>query len=267
MAISGIIFDIRRFCLHDGPGIRTTVFFKGCPLDCCWCHNPEARAPYPETFALNPVTSSPFPNRKQTQIGYSADVETVLREVSRDLPFYDQSGGGVTFSGGEPTAQPEFLQALLSACKQNGLHTAVDTCGHAPFELFERISRLTDLFLFDLKLMDDKKHREFTGTPNDLILENLRRLSETARDIWIRVPLIPGITDTEENLDAIAEFLRPLTAIRRISLLPYNKLGEDKIARFQLARTSLNRTPQVRAEIVAKAGRFVSLGLEVMIGG
>jgi len=266
MAVSGVIFDIRRFCLHDGPGIRTTVFFKGCPLNCCWCHNPEARTSSPETFTLNSEFGSGDTRRRQTQIGYTTDVDTIRQELLRDTPFYDQSGGGVTFSGGEPTAQPEFLEAVLTACKENGLNTAVDTCGHAPSELFDRINPLTDLFLFDLKLMDNRRHQEFTGMPNDLILANLRKVASIAREVWVRVPLIPEITDTEENLEAIAEFLRPLP-IRRINLLPYNKLGEDKIERFHLARKSLNRTPQLRPEIELKAGRFAALGLEVTIGG
>ena len=265
--MTGLIFDIRRFCLHDGPGIRTTVFFKGCPLDCCWCHNPEARAPYPETFTLNPQSNSGNRRQHQRQVGYVTDVETIVRELIRDFLFYEQSGGGVSFSGGEPTSQPEFLEALLQRCKELGLHTAVDTCGHAPFEVFRRINSLTDLFLFDLKLMDNHKHREFTGATNELILDNLRKLSEMSREIWIRVPLVPGITDTEENLDAIAEFLCTMTAIRRISLLPYNKLGEDKIDRFQLARRNLNQMPQSRELVRKKSERFAALGLEVMIGG
>lgn len=223
--------------------------------------------PYPESFILNRDTNPALTGPRQTQIGYEADVDSVVAELVRDVPFYDQSGGGVTFSGGEPTAQPDFLEALLRACKTSGLHTAVDTCGYVSFEVFERICGLTDLFLFDLKLMDSAAHREFTGVPNDLILDNLRKLSPLARDLWIRVPLVPGITDTEENLDAIAEFIKPLPAVHRISLLPYNKLGEDKIARYQLTRRNLNQTPQTRPELTRKAERFGALGIEVMIGG
>lgn len=266
MAVSGIIFDIRRFCLHDGPGIRTTVFFKGCPLDCCWCHNPEARLPYPEKFNLGSVSNT-ADYRREVQVGHATDVDSVLTELLRDLPFYDQSGGGVTFSGGEPTAQSEFLGDILRACKEHGLHTTIDTCGHAPFEVLERICPLTDLFLFDLKLMDNRAHREHTGMPNDLILSNLNRLAKMGANIWIRVPLVPGMTDTDENLRAIAEFLRHLTSVHRIHLLPYNKLGEDKIARYQLTRTNLNRMTQTRAELVQKAERFTALGFEVKIGG
>jgi len=267
MSISGVIFDIRRFCLHDGPGIRTTVFFKGCPLDCRWCHNPEARAPYPERFNLHPANDGVGREKHEALVGYATDVEAVLRESLRDVPFYDQSGGGVTFSGGEPTAQPEFLEAALRACKERGLHTTVDTCGHAPFGVFERIGDLTDLFLFDLKLMDNRSHREHTGMANDLILANLNRLAQMGANIWIRVPLVPEITDSEENLSAIAEFLVPLPSIRRINLLPYNKLGEDKIARYQLARKNLNQMTQTGAALIQKAARFSALGFEVKIGG
>lgn len=266
MSTSGVIFDIRRFCLHDGPGIRTTVFFKGCPLDCRWCHNPEARDPNPERFDLNPANATGRVQR-EALVGYATDVETVVDELLRDLPFYEQSGGGVTFSGGEPTAQPEFLEAVLRVCKESGLHTTVDTCGHAPFEVFERIGSLADLYLFDLKLMDNRKHREYTGMPNDLILTNLHRLAEIGCNIWIRVPLVPEITDTEENLSAIAEFLNPLKSIRRIHLLPYNKLGEDKVVRYQLVRRGLSLMPQARHLLEQKAERFARLGFEVKIGG
>jgi pyruvate formate lyase activating enzyme len=267
VSISGIIFDIRRFCLHDGPGIRTTVFFKGCPLDCRWCHNPEARKPYPEVLNLNSASETADSQKREVLVGYAADVESVMKELVRDTAFYDQSGGGVTFSGGEPTAQPEFLEAALRACKQNGLHTTVDTCGYAPFEVLERIRALTDLFLFDLKLMDSQAHREHTGMPNDLILINLNRLAGMGSNVWIRVPLVPEITDTEENLGAMADFLQPLTSIRRINLLPYNKLGEDKIARYRLPRKNIAQMTQTRAELVRKAERFAVLGFEVKIGG
>lgn len=266
MGVSGIIFDIRRFCLHDGPGIRSTVFFKGCPLDCCWCHNPEARGPNPEMYNLTPAHATEQEPR-EALVGSVTDVDTVVDELLRDRPFYDQSGGGVTFSGGEPTAQPEFLEGALRACKEHGLHTAVDTCGYAPIGAFERICELTDLFLFDLKLMDSQAHSEYTGMPNDKILANLIRLAKLSSSIWIRVPLVPEITDTEDNLNAIAEFLSPLKSVRRIHLLPYNKLGEDKIARYQLSRRNLNQVTQTHAELTQKAERLTALGFEVKIGG
>lgn len=223
--------------------------------------------PYPETFNLNSANETAGSQKREAQVGYTTDVEPIVKELLRDIPFYDQSGGGVTFSGGEPTAQPEFLEAALRACKDLGLHTTVDTCGYAPFEVFERVCVLTDLFLFDLKLMDNRAHCEHTGMPNDLILANLNRLAGTGSNVWIRVPLVPEITDTEENLSAIAEFLVPLPSIRRVNLLPYNKLGEDKIARYQLARKNLNQMTQTRAALIQKAARFSALGFEVKIGG
>ncbi len=234
--MNGTIFDIKKFAIHDGPGIRTTVFFKGCPLDCWWCHNPEGRKLETETLSVKPggdASDSCIPARTVV-IGRDVSVASVMDEVMKDVIFYDESGGGVTFSGGEPMMQPEFLLVLLQACKENGLNTAVDTSGYAPWDDFKKIYDLIDLFLYDLKLMDDESHVKYTGVSNKLILENLARLSSMGSKVEPRIPLIPGITDTEENLEAIAEFLTPQKNIRHVVLLPYNRLGEDKFRKFDL---------------------------------
>jgi len=269
MGTTGTIFEIRRFAIHDGPGIRTTVFFKGCPLDCWWCHNPEGRCPEVETFTVNARANSPHVAERasQARIGYPATAENVMAEVRRDVIFYDQSGGGATFSGGEPLFQIEFLHSLLKASKDIGLHTVCDTCGYAPTGDLERIYDLVDLFLVDVKLIDDGEHQKYTGVSNELILSNLTALASKGNKVVIRIPLVPGITDTAENLEAIAAFIEPLKSIRAISLLPYNKLGEDKVDRYQLPRRQLHLTPQSADEMEQKAALFKSRGYEVRIGG
>ena len=213
-----MIFDIKKFALHDGPGIRTTIFFSGCPLNCRWCHNPECKT--------DQVTK--FSGLTEDALFY-----LVMKEIGKDRIFYEESGGGVTFSGGEPLLQADFLTRLLESCRKSGIHTAVDTCGHAGFDVFEQLLPLTGLFLYDLKLMDEQAHLNYTGVSNRLILNNLKRLALMQADIRIRIPLIPGITDTEANLTAIAECLTGLSAIRYIDLLPFNIYGKSKYRKLK----------------------------------
>lgn len=191
----------------------------------------------------------------------------VLDEVLRDEPFYDESGGGVTFSGGEPMAQPDFLEALLQMSRAWGLHTAVDTCGYAAVEDFAHLRGLVDVFLFDLKLIDRDLHVQYTGLSNERILFNLTELDRMGSKVSVRIPLVPDITDTKDNLEAIASFLEPLESIRQLSLLPYNKLGEDKIARYALSRRPLSLEPQAPEELERRASFFEALGFDVRIGG
>lgn len=260
----GLIFDIKRYSINDGPGIRTTVFLKGCPLHCRWCHNPEGRSPSPEVMvragrcledcseclaacpeqAIKKEGATPAVDRTRcTACGECAEVCPVqaievvgrrlsaidlLREIEKDRVFYEESGGGVTFSGGEPLAQPEFLEELLGLCHSRGIHAAVDTCGLAVPEVLERIAAKTHLFLFDLKTMDERKHLAFTGESNQLILENLERLAGRGSQIVIRIPVVPGVNDDPENIHRTATFLRSLGRISEVSLLPYHKLGRDK---------------------------------------
>ncbi|MDY7107071.1 MAG: glycyl-radical enzyme activating protein [Planctomycetota bacterium] len=259
----GMILDIKKFAIHDGPGIRTTVFFKGCPLDCWWCHNPESRETGPEPVfrggrcircgrcvdacdagAITMTDDGPAvdddrcrlalacveacPTEARQVIGREMTIEDVMREIARDVVFYDESGGGATMSGGEPLIQPDFLGRLLRACRDDGIHTTLDTTGHAPPEVVDAVADDVDLFLYDLKLMDDARHRKYCGAPNELILENLRRLSGEGREIIVRIPLVPGITDDATNLEAIGSFVASLPAQHPIDILPYQRLGIDK---------------------------------------
>ena len=200
-------------------------------------------------------------------IGYETTVTEVMRQVMADEPFYDESGGGVTFSGGEPLFQPEFLYALLEACRSKGLHTAVDTSGYAPTDTLLRIAQAADLILYDLKLMDDRLHRRYTGVSNELILNNLKHLAAIGTEIWIRRPLIPGITDTDENLDALADWLSANVRLRRICLLPYNLFGEEKLKRFKLESRLGPMATQSDEELEHMAERLRHRGFEITVGG
>ncbi len=267
METIGTIFDLKRFTIHDGPGIRSTVFFKGCPLDCWWCHNPESRCPDIESMP-NRWGADDLPNKNhESYLGCRVTAETVFHEIIQDVPFYDNSGGGATFSGGEPIFQIEFLTELLRMCKEWGIHTAVDTCGYAPEENFERIYPLTDLFLFDFKLIDETEHIKYTGVSNRTILTNLKMLADKGGDINIRIPMIPGITDTWDNLKGMGAFLKDLESIRKISLLPYNKLGEDKRERYHISGRLPHFETQNKSDLEEKSGYFRALGYDVQIGG
>ena len=247
------IFDIQRNSYVDGPGIRTTVFFKGCNLRCSWCHNPESQSPKPQMmFYKNKCTGcgkckEKCPNHLESCelcgkctlycphdareiCGKEYTVDEVMREILKDKAFYDHSGGGVTFSGGECMLQIDFLEEILKACKENGIHTAVDTAGCVPFEYFERILPCTDLFLYDVKCFDSEKHKQYTGVGNELILENLKRLLATDKSVWIRIPIIPTINDTEEELQGIKEYIFSCGKSAKFELLPYHAMGEHKYA-------------------------------------
>lgn len=200
-------------------------------------------------------------------IGCTVTVEAIIEEILKDRIFYDQSGGGVTISGGEPLMQVEFLIALLDRCHHLGIHTAVDTSGYAAWEDFEQIYDLVDLFLYDLKLIDKTDHKRYVGVSNRRILSNLTRLTERPDKVIVRVPLIPDITDTRDNLEAIALFLSSLPNVHRISLLPYNKLGEDKMERFEMGYPR-RRWQNMPTEEVRQAGKMLeSHGYQVSIGG
>ena len=259
----GTVFNIQRFSIHDGPGIRTTVFLKGCPLRCSWCHNPEGISPKPELAVsirrciacgecLGSCPSSlpvpgvaPQPNdlerclacgacamacpcEARQIVGEEMSAAAVLEEIVKDRVFFEESGGGVTFSGGEPLWQADFLARLLKACKVEGIHTVVDTCGQVPWRDLESVTRLTDLFLYDIKLMDDRMHRAHTGASNGRILENLYRLARVHQKIWLRVPIIPGVNDSVVNMQATARMAASLPAVEKVCLLPFHPLGEDK---------------------------------------
>ena len=238
---TAILFDIQRNSFVDGPGIRTTVFFKGCNLRCQWCHNPESQSSKPEImFYKDKCTgcgrcknitadSSDFVcfNYAKKICGKAYTVDELFDIIIKDKMFYETSGGGVTFSGGECMLQSDFLCEILAKCKDAEIHTAVDTAGHIHWEVFEKVLQYTDLFLYDIKVFDCNVHRKYTGVSNVLILENLKKLFEVGANVWIRIPVILGINDTAEEMQNIKNFLTPYNA-SKIELLPYHGMGEHK---------------------------------------
>lgn len=246
--MQGTLFDIQKFSLQDGPGLRTTVFFKGCNLRCRWCHNPESWMPAPqllkfeekctgcgvcsqvcthETCILCGTCAETCIAGARTVCGREYTAEEVMTLLLKDAPFYEKSGGGVTFSGGECMLQPEFLAELLQACRQKGISTAVDTAGCVPYQCFEQILPDTDLFLYDIKCISAELHREFTGVDNGVILENYHRLLSSGARVWVRIPVIPGFNDTTEEMAKLHSFLaryRP----EKVELLAYHSLGNSK---------------------------------------
>ncbi|MEJ2040555.1 MAG: glycyl-radical enzyme activating protein [Desulfosarcinaceae bacterium] len=253
----GIVFKIKKFALHDGPGIRTTVFFKGCPLGCWWCHNPEGISPEPQIMR----------GRRETVAGEQMSVDQVLAEILKDRLFYEESGGGVTFSGGEPTMQPLFLEGLLQACRAQGLHTAIDTSGHAPVETFLRLAGLADLVLFDLKLIDPARHKRFTGVDNHLILDNFRALGRTHPAVRVRLPLIPGVTDDEENIRAVAEVAHACKGLAGADLLPYHRIGDQKYDQLGMERRLADLATPTPGAVSAAQSLYRKYGLSVSLGG
>jgi len=264
--VQGIIFDTRRFAIHDGPGIRTTLFFKGCPLRCRWCHNPESRGPGCDTIQRRtPMDGVEF--KEQIVIGKTVSVDEAMADLRRDRIFYEESGGGVTFSGGEPYQQPEFLHALAQACRAEGLHTAVDTSGFAGEPVFTTLADDFDLFLYDLKILDEQRHIRDTGVTNDAILKNLISLDRKKKNVIIRFPVIPSYTDDAENIAALSGFLAGLTHIRRIDLLPFHRHASHKYRDLNIENT-LSPIPSPEPGTVdAIAGRLRKEGFSVTVGG
>jgi pyruvate formate lyase activating enzyme len=300
IVVSGLVTNIQRYSLQDGPGIRTTVFLKGCPLDCWWCHNPEGLASEQEIVRVESrclrcgecIEACPqeiarlnsesedraacahcgacvraCPTGARQFAGLRMTVEDVMQEIIKDSIFHDDSSGGVTFSGGEPLLQPEFLLALLRACHHAGVHTAVDTCGFVKESTLLQVAALADLILFDLKILDDARHRKFTGVSNQVILENLREVCRKHANVWLRVPLIPGINDASEELGTMAQFAASLSSIRQVNLLPYHRTGVQKFQRFGRDYRLPDVMPPSAAEIQAATELFVACGLRVKVGG
>ncbi|PKN98876.1 MAG: glycyl-radical enzyme activating protein [Chloroflexi bacterium HGW-Chloroflexi-4] len=299
MSELGLIFDIKKYSINDGPGIRTTVFFQGCPLTCQWCHNPESQPNKPvllyranrcvlcgacaEVCPQHAITlnGSADTDRKSCKTcgscaetcyngarelsGCETSVEQVMSEVLRDTPFYEGSGGGVTFSGGEPLLQPRFLLELLCACRAHDLHTVVDTSGLATWEVIDSLRIYVDLFLFDLKMMDDKRHIEYTGVSNQLILNNLKKLAEAGSNITICIPLIPGINDDGDNLRASGEFIRSLPNITSVEIMGYHDLAAAKYEALGLAYQLKHLSAPDKSEMRRSAGLLEQVGLQVKI--
>lgn len=239
--MKGIIFDVQRFSVHDGPGIRTTVFMKGCPLRCQWCHNPEGLSGKPQLqFTVQECIgcgrcgkrtsvkdAENCPTGALKVCGKEISCEDLLCQVLRDLPFY-RTDGGVTFSGGECLMQADFVSNMLQLIQAEGVTTAVDTSGCVPWESIMKTVPFCDLYLYDIKAVDSGLHKAYTGVDNALILTNITKLSQLGKRIWVRIPVIPGVNDSEKEMAAIAQFLIPLQGIEEIRLLPYHTLGKSK---------------------------------------
>ncbi len=256
----GMIFDIQRFSVSDGPGIRTTVFFKGCPLRCVWCHNPESLSPKrqlrhvaqfcqdcgccaaacPSHIAKGAMAcdvcgtcAEVCPSGALCVCGRIITADALREELLRDRAFFDHSGGGVTLSGGEPTQQPEFVRDILSMLQTHRIQTALDTCGACATETFLSLCALANIILFDVKMIDNVKHQRYTGVSNTLILHNLEKLASQQDDIRVRVPLIPGVNDSTGDLSALADFLLNI-GIQSVDVIPYHTYGDTKYAQLRM---------------------------------
>ena len=250
--MNGIIFNIKRYALHDGPGIRTTVFMKGCPMKCLWCHNPESqRACIEQMQKINKIGLKEF--CETVNIGYEISVKELVAEIEKDHIFYEESQGGVTFSGGEPLLQKDFLLEALKMCKQKNIHTCIDTCGYSRKDSIAEVAAYTDLFLYDIKHLNESSHLEYTGVSNKKVLENLRYLSDKGKEIIIRIPVIPGYNDSLENITATIDLVKSLSNIREVNILPYHNLGKEKYAKLGLNNPlgEMTDMPKDKAEVIS----------------
>jgi len=299
---TGTIFDIKRYAINDGPGIRLTVFLKGCPLACVWCHNPESISLQPQKMLLNTacigcrecVQACPqgacelgpqgittdttlctlcgrcakvCPAEATEMAGRRVSVAEIMETVDKEILFFDKSGGGVTFSGGEPLVQMEFLLALLEACGTRQVHRTVDTCGYVRTEDLLRVAQDTELFLYDLKVMDSQQHKRYTGAPNERILTNLQALAQTGARINIRIPLIQGVNADQANLEQTAAFVAALPGEQSVNLLPFHEAASQKYLKLDMAY-NLDQTGEPSEETVARAVACLeSFDLTVRVGG
>lgn len=298
--MTGRIFNIQRYSIHDGGGIRTIVFLKGCPLSCVWCSNPESQKfskeiLFDEKRCLN--CKSCFSACKYNAIcegksrvnlaacklckeclevcytnalrlaGEDKNVEEIVEEIKKDRPFYMESGGGITLSGGEPASQWQFAAALLDACKNEGIHTAMETCGYAPEKNFLELAKRLDLLLYDIKHINDEMHKKITGVGNEQILKNAKAAAEITKQIIVRIPVIPHYTDSKENIEGIASFVANLQSIEEIHLLPYHCYARGKYT--ELGREyPLSELMSPSKEYMEELVRLVEKhGLKAKIGG
>lgn len=257
MATLGRIFNIQRFSIHDGPGIRTIVFFKGCPMRCAWCCNPES-----QSFEIEEMYEA---GRVKT-VGRDVTVADVMPEILADLPYYRRSGGGVTLSGGEVLCQSTFAAELLSECKSAGLHTAIESAATLSYDKIERLLPYLDLYLMDIKHMDPAKHKEFTTHDNTLILENARRVAKSGVELVIRTPVVPGFNDTEREILAIARFAKEIGA-KEYHLLPYHRLGSDKYDGLSRAYAMKDIEPPEKEKMQYLLSVAERTGITCQIGG
>lgn len=294
------IFNIQKFSIHDGPGIRTVVFLKGCPLRCRWCSNPESQSFHTQILwdpgkCLHcglcqqscPTKSIRFsddgsfhfrhescegclsctrqcPGNALKYTGEKMSVDEVLEEVMKDIDFYEESGGGITLSGGEVLAQPEFAALLLSECKKKGLHTALETTGYASHEVFVSVTEYADLLLFDMKHHDIKKHRLYTGVPNEQILENMKWAAEHGKEVFARIPVIPGVNDSIEDAHAFCTLLHE-TGLSQVNLLPFHQFGEKKYEQLHMNYEMKDVKALHPEDLTEYAGVFETAGLSVKI--
>jgi pyruvate formate lyase activating enzyme len=266
--MNGLIFSVKRYSVHDGPGIRVTFFMKGCPLNCQWCHNPEGISPFQENVInKNRVGEREFNQNEEAGKYYS--VASILEVLEKESVFMNHSGGGVTFSGGEPLLQFEFLLEALKACKENGYHTAVDTSGYSSPENYRAIIPFTDLFLFDIKHIDEAKHIELTGVSNQVILDNYRLLLHYAGDLMVRIPIIPGLNDDPDHLERLRHFLLTgkTASLKKINLLPFHKTGLSKYKKFNIPYTMHGVETPSKERMQKLKEYFSETGIKVKIGG
>lgn len=302
MTVRGSLFAIKRFSLHDGPHLRTTIFFKGCPLQCVWCHNPEGISTSLRTISVNDrcvgcgeciefcprqaLSRGPLgverdvalcdtcgecvrrcPALVHEMTGYRAGVDEVMAEIVKDTPFYDQAGGGVTFSGGEPLGQPEFLMALLSACQSLSIHRTVDTSAYASPELLLETAERADLILCDIKHMDSTEHKKYTGVGNERILANIRLLAESDCQVRVRLPLIPGINDGYRNIVRTIDFIKDLEGINSVDILPYHRAARAKYEKLGVVYPGDDICELSRKTLEQTVALFEEHGLTIVVGG
>jgi pyruvate formate lyase activating enzyme len=295
---TGFVFDIKKYSINDGPGIRTTIFLKGCPLHCWWCHNPESQSPHPEmifrpgrcdlceacleacqhaaiTWSLNgPLTDRETCQRcgecsevcyseARQMVGRQMSLSEVMAEIKQDLTFYEESGGGITLSGGEPLFQKEFSLAVLKACRAHDIHTVLDTCGYASWQAFEQVAPFVDLFLYDLKAIDPIKHKQYTGQSNERILANLESLSRLGANLMVRIPVIPGVNADELEMRQIGAYLSSLPQPPPVELLAYHNIAGAKYAGLDMPYTLPDLQPPTPEQMIGYTNLLRGFGLHV----
>ncbi|HHV26915.1 MAG TPA: glycyl-radical enzyme activating protein [Tissierellia bacterium] len=300
--MEGTIVNIQKYSIHDGPGIRTTVFLKGCPLSCWWCHNPESQSTKNEIMFFEqkctgcgicvkrcPEEAITMKEMKPTidetkcilcgnctdfcyneareYVGQKIGAIELFKEIQKDEIFYEESGGGVTFSGGEPLLQVDFLSEVLDICNKKNIHTTLDTSGYTKWENIEKIVNKVDLFLYDLKLIDDEKHKKYIGVSNKLILENLKKLSSLGKRIFVRMPIIAGINDDNDHIDESIKFIKTLNNIEQVNLIPYHSMGMDKYKRLNMDYKLSGMEKPADEKMEELKEKFEKEGIKVKIGG